>query len=75
MSEILENIKRDAKSFKPGILPPVKNFESLIGYTVINISESELTKNQVSALRRALPSVPPQDHLIKDKSGMTSTED
>ena len=58
MASILEQIKSDASTFKPGILPPGKTFESLIGHTVINISDTVLTPSQTSALEKGLTFCP-----------------
>ena len=58
MTTILDQIKSDASNFKPGILPPGKSFESLIGHTVINISDYELTNHQTSALEKGLTFCP-----------------
>ena len=58
MASILEKIKQDATNFRPGILPPGKNFESLIGHTVINISDTTLSEAQVSCSEKGLTFCP-----------------
>ena len=58
MASIIEQIKLDAQNYKPGILPPGKNSESLIGHTVINISDTTLTEAQTSALEKGLTFCP-----------------
>ena len=67
MATILDQIKHDAQNLKPGILPPGKNFESLIGNTVINISDSTLTPHQVSALEKGLTFCPTPGNPDKSK--------
>ena len=54
----IEQIKEEAKTFPPGILPPGKTFESLIGNNVINISDTELNQAQLSALEKGLTFCP-----------------
>ena len=54
MPSDLQSIKQDAKVFPAGILPPGKNFDSYIGQNVINISDTELSADQVSALEKGL---------------------
>ena len=36
--EILDNIKEEAKTAPPGILPQGKSMDNYIGHTVINLS-------------------------------------
>ena len=61
----LEQIKEEAKNFPPGILPPGKTFESLIGNNVINISDTVLTQAQISALEKGLTFCPTPGALNK----------
>ena len=53
MNNILK-IKEEAKIASPGILPKGKSMDSLVGLTVINLSDTTLTKTQVSDLEIGL---------------------
>ena len=55
LNEILNQIKEEAP---PGILPKGKTMDSLVGHTVINLSDITLTENQVSALEKGLTFCP-----------------
>ena len=59
-SEAITTLKREALNSRPGILPPGKSMQSLIGHTVVNISEVHLTKHQVEALETGLTFCPPR---------------
>ena len=56
--DILDQIKKDSQSFPPGILPPGKTMDSLIGHTVINISDTNLDTTQIEALQKGLTFCP-----------------
>ena len=47
--EILNRIKEEAKIAPPGILPKGKTMDSLVGHTVINLSDITLSESQVLA--------------------------
>ena len=55
---ILEQIKLDSQNYPSGILPPGKSLDSLIGHTVINISDIDLTTPQIEALQKGLTFCP-----------------
>ena len=55
--EILNQVK-EAKIAPPGFLQKGKTMESLIGHTVINLSDETLSKAQVSALEKGLTFCP-----------------
>ena len=55
---ILDALKQEAKSSQPGILPKNTRFESYIGHTVINISNTVLDEEQVKALEKGLTFCP-----------------
>ena len=50
--ELLDTLKNEAKHSQPGILRKITNFESYIGHTVINISNTTLQENQIRALEK-----------------------
>ena len=52
--EILNQVKEEAKIAHPGFLQKCKTMESLIGHTVINLSDERLSVAQVSALQKGL---------------------
>ena len=52
--EILQLIKLDSQNYPAAILPPGKSIESLIGHTVINISDTDLEQPQIEALQKGL---------------------
>ena len=54
LTQILDQIKQKAATSQPGILPTGKSLRSVIGHTVINISDSHLTKPQIEALEKGL---------------------
>ena len=58
MNMILNQIKEEAKIAPPGILPKGKSMDSHIGHTVINLSDTTLTKAQISALEKGLAFCP-----------------
>ena len=58
LNEILNLIKEEAQTAPPGILPKGKTMDSLVGHTVINLSDITLTENQVSALEKGLTFCP-----------------
>ena len=58
MEKSLDSIKEQAKIAPPGILPKGKSMDSHIGHTVINLSDTTLTKAQVSALEKGLTFCP-----------------
>ena len=66
--DILAQIKENSQNYPPGILPPGKTMDSLIGHTVINISDTPLDKPQIEALQKGLTFCPtpgpPQKSLI-----------
>ena len=47
--------------FSPGMLPPGKTFESLVGHSVVNLSDIYLTKHQVEVLEKGLTFCPTPD--------------
>ena len=49
---ILDRIKGEAKIVPPGILPKGKTMDSLVGHTVINLSDITLSESQVLALEK-----------------------
>ena len=56
--EILDHIKEEGKIAPPGILPKGKCMDSLVGHTVINLSDLNLSESQVSALEKGLTFCP-----------------
>ena len=59
MNEILYHIKEEAKiAPPPGILPKGKTMDSLVGHTVINLSDITLSESQVLALEKGLTFCP-----------------
>ena len=59
--EILDQIKEEAKIAPPpppGILPKGKCMDSLVGHTVINLSDLNLSESQVTALEKRLTFCP-----------------
>ena len=56
--EILNRVKEEAKIAPPGFLQKGKTMESLIGHTVINLSDETLSKAQVGALEKGLTFCP-----------------
>ena len=68
VTDLLAQIKQEALNSQPGILPPGRSMRNLIGHTVINISDTNLTKPQTEALQKGLtfcPSPgPPNKSLI-----------
>ena len=56
--EILTTLKQEAITAQPGILPKNTKFESYIGHTVINISNTTLDEQQVKALGKGLTFCP-----------------
>ena len=64
MAECMDNqvkfdlLKLEAKTAKPGILPPGTKFKSYIGHTVFNISNIDITEPQVKALEKGLTFCP-----------------
>ena len=50
--EILNRVKEEAKIAPPGFLQKGKTMESLIGHTVINLSDETLSKNTSKCLRK-----------------------
>ena len=50
--DILGQIKEDSQNYPPGILPPGNTIDSLMGHTVINISDTPLDKPQIEALQK-----------------------
>ena len=61
IDNVLNQIKEKAISAPPGILPKGITMDSYIGYTVINLSDTTLTKAQVSALEKGLTFCPTPD--------------
>ena len=57
-THFLETLKSEAKSAQPGILPKNTRFESYIGHTVINLSNTDLTEHQIKALEKGLTFCP-----------------
>ena len=56
--DILDQIKEDSQNFPPGILPPGKIMDSLIGHMFINISDTNLDTPQIEALHKGLKFCP-----------------
>ena len=54
----LQAIKEQATKASPGMLPSNKTMDSYIGHTVINLSDIELTTDQISALQKGLTFCP-----------------
>ena len=71
MNNILKKIKEEAKIAHPGILPKGKSMDSLVGHIVINLSDTVLTKAQVSALEKGLTFCPTPGPLISPRFGWT----
>ena len=68
---ILDQIKLQSQNYPAGILPPGKSPDSLIGHTVINISDIDLTTPQIEALQKCLtycptPGSPKKSLIWKD---------
>ena len=57
-THFLETLKSEAKSAQPGILPKNTRFESYIGHTVINLSNTDVTEHQIKALEKGLTFCP-----------------
>ena len=57
-SDFLNTLRSEAKQARPGILPKDTRFESYIGHTVINLSNTELTEPQLKALEKGLTFCP-----------------
>ena len=56
--DFLATLKNEAKLSQPGILPKNTKFESYIGHTVINLSNTALEANQIRALEKGLTFCP-----------------
>ena len=56
--DFLATLKNEAKLSQPGILPKNTKFESYIGHTVINLSNTTLEANQIRALEKGLTFCP-----------------
>ena len=54
----LDTLKNEARTSRPGILPKDTKFESYIGHTVINLSNTTLDESQVKALEKGLTFCP-----------------
>ena len=52
--QILNQVKEEAKISPPRFLQKGKTMDSLIGHTVINLSDETLSKAQVSVLEKGL---------------------
>ena len=57
-TEFLTNLRNEAKEARPGILPKDTRFESYIGHTVINLSNTPLNQHQIKALKKGLTFCP-----------------
>ena len=57
-SDFLNTLRSEAKQARPGILPKDTKFESYIGHTVINLSNTELTEPHLKALEKGLTFCP-----------------
>ena len=55
---LLAKIKEEATIAPPGILPKGKSMDSFLGHTVINLSDVNLSEDQVSALQKGLTFCP-----------------
>ena len=55
---VLDTIKEQAKTANPGVLPPGKTMDNHIGHTVINLSNVNLSSDQISALQKGLTFCP-----------------
>ena len=51
-SQIINEIKQQALEYPKGILRPGQSFDSYIGHTVINLSNVDLSHDQVQALEK-----------------------
>ena len=58
IEEFLINLRNEAKEARPGILPKDTKFESYIGHTVINLSNTPLNQHQIKALEKDLTFCP-----------------
>ena len=56
--DFLDTLKNEAKHSQPGILPKYTKFESYIGHTVINLSNTTLEENQIRVLERGFTFCP-----------------
>ena len=56
--DTIAELKKAALTSRLGILPPGKSMQSLIGHTVVNISDLHLTKPQIEALEKGLTFCP-----------------
>ena len=54
----LAQIKEQAKNACPGILQDYSKMENYIGHTVVNLSDTTLTSDQISALQKGLTFCP-----------------
>ena len=54
LNQILNQIKEEIKIAPLGNLPKGKTMDSLVGHTVISLSDITLSKDQVPALEKAL---------------------
>ena len=66
ITSLRDTIKKEVTKCQPGILPPGKSMASLIGHTVINISDQHLTKPQIEAFQTDLTFCPTPG--LSDKS-------
>ena len=76
--QFLDTLKDETKSARPGISPRDTKFESYIGHTVINLSNTPLETPQIRALEKGLTFCPTTGSQINHKFGWTSnnsTED
>ena len=54
----LDTLRNEARESRPGILPKDTRFDSYIGHTVINLSNTTLNQNQIKALEKGLTFCP-----------------
>ena len=64
-------LAREAADARPGVLPPRTSFDSYLGHTVINISNTVLSPAQLSALEKGLtfcptPGPPDKSQIWRD---------
>ena len=74
INNILNKIKEEAQTCPPGILPKGKSMDSVVGRTVIKLSDTTLTKAQISALEKGLTFCPTPGPPNKSKIWMDFKE-
>ena len=67
-ASFLDTLRSEAKLVRPGILPKDTKFDSYIGHTVINLSNTTLDQPHIKALQKSLTFYPTPG--LPDKSQM-----